>query len=259
MRKTIKAILRIGAVMCGVAILPALTEASSCNNEVVVPIKFAKGSVSWHHHGVGTTFVGQFTKGQTVIITAVGSVRRIDRSETITETTEPWVPEIQGPGGFSKSDFNDNSGALKVTIPATGTYQIKTYPCAIWGNSGDITITAIAASSPREAAPVPAPSTTQPDAAVDVQQSANTDSCVKLLKSSGEMPIDLDVRPGCNRLASLGIIFNPAPSTRKSAALELAHCISLFTAIERVDKSIGKPSESCLMLAIAGVHFPDPR
>jgi hypothetical protein len=117
--------------------------ASGCNREIVVPIKFSSGSTFWHHHGVGTTFVGHFTKGQALVADAVGVFSSDDNGKT-TQTTEPWDLTIEGPNNFIE-DNSGSDGTLKVTIPATGTYRIKTYPCAIWGSTGDVTITALKA------------------------------------------------------------------------------------------------------------------
>jgi hypothetical protein len=79
------------AALFSATMFPHSALASSCDREIVVPIKFTPGSVSWHHHGVGTTFVGQFSKGQTLVINAVGRVFSGDDNGKIEQTIEPWT------------------------------------------------------------------------------------------------------------------------------------------------------------------------
>jgi hypothetical protein len=71
--------------------------ASSCNQPIIVPIKFKSGTVSWHHEGLGTDFVGQFSKGQVISITAAGLM--VAKGYTV----EPWMLSIQGPDISSRS------------------------------------------------------------------------------------------------------------------------------------------------------------
>jgi hypothetical protein len=85
----------------------------------------------------------------------------------------------------------------------------------------------------------------------------NIAACVRLLKNSGEMPSDANLPRGCARFVGLGMVFNPQPGVLKSAATELTNCGKLFGIMERANPSLGKLSDSCVMLAIASVHFPD--
>jgi hypothetical protein len=112
--------------------------ASSCvaENETVVPIEFAQDQWTWHYHGIGTKFTGQFSKGQILLITGAGS-----------NPVEPWQLTIDNfPKDFmvlSELFFSpfDRKGLLKVTIPETDNYKIVIGPCAAWGTVGDVTVT----------------------------------------------------------------------------------------------------------------------
>jgi hypothetical protein len=113
-------------------------QASSCINEIVVPIQFNIGASCWVHDGRGTTFVGRFAAGQHVLATAAGEAFFGDGHSNWTKI-EPWTVDVSGPGGFIQVSPLDG-GPLDATLPVTGKYRFGVGPCAIWGNQGMIAI-----------------------------------------------------------------------------------------------------------------------
>jgi hypothetical protein len=134
-------------IAAAIALLATPVYGSSCNHEIVVPIKFRGGSYEWVHRGVGTHFFGNFIKGQSISVASAagtGYDTRGDLSWTRTKD-DPWQVYISGPGGFSQLGDFDN-GTLFVKIPATGKYVIQIGPCAVWGAPGTVLVHA---SDPR--------------------------------------------------------------------------------------------------------------
>jgi hypothetical protein len=128
---------------------PAPALGSSCNREIVVPIRFPAGSTTWLHRGPGTHYVGFFSKGQSLSIAGAGGVKYDVRGDLswATASQDPWLFTIEGPGGFLKSAAFDHQGVLYIDrLPATGKYVISMGPCADWGEPGTVVIHA---SDPR--------------------------------------------------------------------------------------------------------------
>ena len=137
MRRCSSLVLAIaGALTAG----PAL--ASACNEEINVPIAFARGATQWVHRGPGTTYIGYFKKGQSLVIAGAGGTNYPATSDLAWAKTsqDPWQLTLEGPGGFNlNSDLN--GGPLVVEkLPATGKYSVTIYPCADWGEPGTIMI-----------------------------------------------------------------------------------------------------------------------
>ena len=130
------------AVCAATAIVPSTLSASSCNNPIVVPIKFKSGGHCWQHKGTGTHFFGKFLKGQSISIGAAGGISYDTRGDLSWTTQDPWQINIEGPGGFEQ--YGD--GVLYAKLPATGKYVISMGPCAIWGARGTVVV---CASDPR--------------------------------------------------------------------------------------------------------------
>jgi hypothetical protein len=126
------------------ATVPSTLSASSCNNPIVVPIKFAHGAHCWEHRGIGTHFFGQFLKGQNISIGAAGGTKYLTGGDLSWTHNDPWQIYIEGPGGFSQPTESD--GLLYARLPASGKYVISVGPCAIWGARGTVVI---CASDPR--------------------------------------------------------------------------------------------------------------
>lgn len=126
------------------AIAPAAPAfASSCNHEIVVPIKFSPGKTDWMFRGKGTHFFGSFQKGQSLAIGGAGGLNYDvggDFSWT-SEGPDPWQITIEGPGGFTQMTELDSPGLLDVDkLPATGKYVITIGPCAAWGTVGTVVV-----------------------------------------------------------------------------------------------------------------------
>jgi hypothetical protein len=135
------------AFLAAACLIPGLAFGSSCNHEIVVPIKFAVGKTEWVHRGVGTHYVGYFQKGQSLSIAGAGGTSYDTRGDLswAASSDEPWQLSIQGPNGFFQ--MSDDSGVLYVDpLPSTGKYVITIGPCASWGSAGTLVIHA---SDPR--------------------------------------------------------------------------------------------------------------
>ncbi len=137
--------MRTGRILAAFAVtfctVPAVAFASACNEEIVVPIRFIPGSYCWKHAGRGTTFIGQFRVGQKVTATATGEAFFADGPRVVTKV-EPWTWSVEGPGNFAKFSDIDGSGELEFVIPQSGRYSFTVFPCAIWGNRGNVAICA---------------------------------------------------------------------------------------------------------------------
>jgi hypothetical protein len=129
--------------------IPAAAVASSCvqENETIVPVEFAPGHSTWHHHGVGTRFIGHFSEGQKLLITAAGGTPvepwQLSIDNIATSGAADWTTKYTpGPDNtFMKATELDRDGILNVTIPKTGNYAISHGPCSSWGTLGDVEIT----------------------------------------------------------------------------------------------------------------------
>jgi hypothetical protein len=118
--------------------LSSMAQASSCNQEIKIPIRFERGAVCWRFVGVATTFVGDFAKGQHISAMGIG--------ETYTDTVAPVRLQISlsGPNNAfiedhveSESDPNDFG-----VLPRSGRYEFQIGPCAQWGSEVMIKICA---------------------------------------------------------------------------------------------------------------------
>lgn len=119
--------------------------ASSCNHEIVVPIKVRPGQTDWQHYGKGTHFVGYFLKGQQLTIGAAGGKHDTGGDLSWTSSrNDSWHIRIDGPNGFSKFTIDGYLGTGP--LPTTGKYIVSIGPCAVWGAAGTI---AVHASDPR--------------------------------------------------------------------------------------------------------------
>ena len=125
-------------------LLPLPSLASSCNNRIIVPIKFGLHATRWVHKGRGTHFFGVFAGGQNIAVAAAGGTKHDTRGDLSWSGRDPWQIFVEGPGGFTHSD--DGNGAIRFRTPATGKYVISLGPCAIWGDQGTILVSA---SDPR--------------------------------------------------------------------------------------------------------------
>ena len=140
--RPLRAKLLILTVCAATAAIPSKLSASSCNNPIVVPIKFKPGGHCWQHKGTGTHFFGQFLKGQNISIGAAGGTNYDTRGDLSWTSQYPWQINIEAPDGFQQ----ETDGVLYVKLPATGKYVISMGPCAIWGARGTVVV---CASDPR--------------------------------------------------------------------------------------------------------------
>jgi hypothetical protein len=119
---------------------PAL--ASSCNKDVAVRIVMAPGQTYWTYRGAATTFVGDFSNGQTIAAHMTGEAADYDpRTGQVATVWRPRDPNVEGPGGFFFGDA-EAPGVLTFRTPANGTYRFSFSPCAMWGAPGAVRICA---------------------------------------------------------------------------------------------------------------------
>jgi hypothetical protein len=136
MHSIYRLLLRAAVFVC--CLVPPASFATSCNREIVVPIRFQQGAVYWQHVGAGTTFNGQFGAHQHVTAAAIGQTYNADNNRTWV-TTGHWQISVSGPGGFFA---NGEDGQLDAILPRAGEYTFSIGPCAVWGNQGMIEICA---------------------------------------------------------------------------------------------------------------------
>lgn len=126
----------------GSVLAPSTARATACNQQIVVQIAFARGATQWVHRGPGTTYVGSFKQGQSLIIAAAGGTGYAATSDLAWAKTsqDPWEINITGPGGFNQnSDFGSEPFVVN-KLPATGKYTLTIFPCADWGEPGTMMI-----------------------------------------------------------------------------------------------------------------------
>ena len=133
----------LAAAALGLAAIDATpARASACDREVVAHIKTAPGQTCWSYRGAATTFVGDFSHGQTISAEMTGQSAEADpRSGRITTLWSPRDPNVEGPGGFFFGNA-EAPGSLTFVAPANGTYRFSFSPCAMWGGRGVVKICA---------------------------------------------------------------------------------------------------------------------
>jgi hypothetical protein len=136
--RSVHRLLQSSAVLV-LCLAPALTWASGCEHDIVVPIRFQSGAVCWQHVGAGTTFTGQFGAHQHVTAAAIGQFYNADSTHEWV-TTGPWQLSVSGPNGFFASAGNNNT--VDTVLPQAGQYSFQVGPCAVWGSQGMIEICA---------------------------------------------------------------------------------------------------------------------
>jgi hypothetical protein len=126
--------------LVGLAAAPAL--ASACDREMVARIRMAPGQICWTYRGAATTFVGDFSHGQTLFAQMAGQEAEYDpRTGRFTTSWRPRDPNVEGPGGFYFGDA-EAPGALTFVAPANGAYRFGFSPCAVRGAPGAVRICA---------------------------------------------------------------------------------------------------------------------
>jgi hypothetical protein len=131
------------ALALAAVLAPGAAFASACNEEIVVPIAFARGATQWVHRGPGTTYVGSFKQGQSLVIAGAGGTNYAATSDLswAKNSQDPWQLTVEGPGGFNQSSDMGSEPLVIDRLPATGRYSITIYPCADWGEPGTVMIT----------------------------------------------------------------------------------------------------------------------
>ncbi len=105
-------------------------------------IRMPAGQKCWTYHGAATTFVGDFSHGQTISAEMTGEAAEMDpRSGQVTTFWRPRDPNVEGPGGYFFGDAQA-PGALTFVAPSNGTYRLSFSPCAMWGAPGAVKICA---------------------------------------------------------------------------------------------------------------------
>ena len=118
--------------------LPAL--AGSCRREIAVRIELPPGQDCWTYWGAATTFIGDFSHGQTIAAEMVGEASDYDpRTGRAAPVQRPRDPYVEGPGGFFFGDA-EAPGVLTFRAPGNGTYRFSFSPCAMWGAPGSVRI-----------------------------------------------------------------------------------------------------------------------
>jgi hypothetical protein len=120
--------------------------ASSCVDEVVAPIHFAKGAVCWYYAGKATHFTGIFSRGQRVVVEMSGEVWSV--TDPALGLAKPgWTvrrPQIVGPHRFYVSSDPPATGVaagrLETVLPESGEYKFGFSPCAMWHQYGHVAI-----------------------------------------------------------------------------------------------------------------------
>ena len=129
----------LAVAMAGFAASPAL--ASACDRESVARIRMPAGRACWTYRGAATTFVGDFSHGQTITAEMTGEAAEIDpRSGQVTTSGARATRTSRGRGAF----FGDAQapGALTFVAPSNGAYRFSFSPCAMWGAPGAVRICA---------------------------------------------------------------------------------------------------------------------
>jgi hypothetical protein len=124
---------------------PTRAFASSCVDEKIAPIRFAKGKSCWVYEGDATEFVGSFGAGQHVDVQMNGLAYSANgdsvEPEDLTVTWDPRSPDVSGPGNFYFGDAGAD-GSLHATLPVAGKYAFGFSPCAMWHAFGRVVICA---------------------------------------------------------------------------------------------------------------------
>ncbi len=102
----------------------------------------APGQTCWTYRGAATTFVGDFSNGQTIAAHMIGKAADYDpRTGQVATVWRPRDPNVEGPGGIFFGDA-EAPGTLTFRAPANGTYRFSFSPCAMWGAPGAVRICA---------------------------------------------------------------------------------------------------------------------
>ncbi len=116
--------------------------ASACDHPSIARIRMPPGRACWTYHGAATTFVGDFSHGQTITAEMRGQAAEMDpRSGQVTTFWRPRDPNVEGPGGYYFGDAQA-PGALTFVAPSNGAYRLSFSPCAMWGAPGAVKICA---------------------------------------------------------------------------------------------------------------------
>jgi hypothetical protein len=142
-RVVLDRVVRLLAVLVALAAFPAgQALASACDREVVAHITMPSGQKCWAYRGAATTFVGDFSHGETISALMAGEQADYDpRSGQVATSMRPRDPNVEGPGGFYFGDAQA-PGALTFVAPANGTYRFSFSPCAMWHAPGTVKICA---------------------------------------------------------------------------------------------------------------------
>ena len=79
--------------------------ASGCDRPSIARIRLPPGRACWTYHGAATTFVGDFSHGQTISVEMTGQAAEMDpRSGQVNTFSGPRDPNVEGPGGYFFGD-----------------------------------------------------------------------------------------------------------------------------------------------------------
>ncbi len=131
------------AAIIGFATAPAApASARVCDHPSTARIRMPPGRACWTYRGAATTFVVDFSHGQTISAEMTGRAAEMDpRSGQVTTFWRPRDPNVEGPGGYFFGDAQA-PGALTFVAPSNGTYRLSFSPCAMWGAEGAVKICA---------------------------------------------------------------------------------------------------------------------
>ena len=131
-------------IVCACAAGPAV--ASSCVDEEIAPVRFAKGAVCWYYAGKATHFAGRFSHGQRVRVEMSGEMWSVvdPPSDLAKPSWTARIPEVSGPHRFFAAANPQADGAavgrLEVILPEDGDYKFGFSPCAMWHQYGHVAI-----------------------------------------------------------------------------------------------------------------------
>lgn len=126
----------IGALVLGSSFAPAMEAAAQSRDrsrQNVVQIRIPRGQVCFRHVGTGTSFVGNFRRGQQLVATSTGDAENANSDVTWTTTIARNVTVRWGPRDNQGAEFN---GQDPMTAPVDGRYTFTFYPNAVVGGPG---------------------------------------------------------------------------------------------------------------------------
>lgn len=119
------------ALVAGAALAPPSLALAQGGRQQTVQIRIPRGEVCFRHVGRGTTFVGDFRRGQQLVATSTGDFAFSDGQVEWTETRQRSI-SVLGPNRRPISVSEQG----RFVAPADGRYSFTFYPRAAVGGPG---------------------------------------------------------------------------------------------------------------------------